>query len=97
MLTKDDFVKKMMEMNPKDFPSRAAAMRSYESVWKILGDELKAGEAYNVSGFGTFKPVHKEARVARNVATGEPVNVPEKNVAKFYASAKLNNSLNDSN
>ena len=34
-------------------------------------------------GFGTFRKVHRPERDARNVATGEPIRVPAKDVPAF--------------
>jgi len=47
-----------------------------------------------LSGFGTFSVVTRDARVARNPQTGEPVDVPAKKVIKFKMSSKLKEALN---
>jgi DNA-binding protein HU-beta len=56
-------------------------------------DGIKAGLAEDAKvtlvGFGTFTAVKRAARKARNPKTGEPVDVPEKVVPKFKASAKM--------
>jgi len=44
-------------------------------------------------GFGTFTAVKRAARKARNPKTGEPVDVPEKVVPKFKASAILKEAV----
>ena len=56
-----------------------------ESLVKNLVDEAKAGTATKIVGLGTFKPVERAARTARNPRTGEPVNVPAKTALKFMA------------
>ena len=61
-------------------------------------DGIKAGLAADgkvtLVGFGTFSTVHREARTARNPQTGEPVDVPAKNVVKFKASKALKETVN---
>jgi DNA-binding protein HU-beta len=47
-----------------------------------------------LSGLGTFSVVTRNARVARNPQTGEPVDVPAKKVVKFKMSSKLKEALN---
>ena len=47
-----------------------------------------------LSGLGTFSVVTRNARVARNPQTGEPVDVPAKRVVKFKISSKLKEALN---
>lgn len=44
--------------------------------------EKGSGEV-KLSEFGTFKTQTRAARVGRNPATGQPVEIPEKQVVKF--------------
>ena len=45
----------------------------------------------SIKDFGTFKKIIQPARIARNPATGEPVEVPEKEVVKFKPSKNILN------
>jgi DNA-binding protein HU-beta len=45
-------------------------------------------------GFGSFRSEFRNARTARNPQTGEPVDVPAKNVVKFRPSAALKEAVN---
>jgi DNA-binding protein HU-beta len=45
-------------------------------------------------GFGSFRSEFRNARTARNPQTGEPVDVPAKNVVKFRPSASLKEAVN---
>jgi len=48
----------------------------------------------SLSGLGTFTIKERDARIARNPKTGEPVDVPAKKVVKFKASSLLNDDIN---
>lgn len=50
---------------------------------------LVKGERVQLSGFGTFETKHREARVARNPHTGEPVEIAATRVPQFKASKAL--------
>ncbi len=55
-------------------------------VFEELKQQILEKERVSIRGFGTFKVIHKPARIARNPKTGEPVNVEPKDVIKFKAS-----------
>ena len=76
-------LEKMMEKNPNDFNSKAAGERILNSVFEIISDIVVDGGTVTISNFGTFTSVNRKERTARNVATGEIVNVPAKRVPKF--------------
>ncbi len=42
----------------------------------VIPSELEAGRAVAIRGFGTFEPRLRAPRLARNPATGAPVQVP---------------------
>jgi DNA-binding protein HU-beta len=44
---------------------------------------VSKNDTVTLTGFGTFKSVHRSASVKRNPRTGDPVNVPARNVPKF--------------
>ncbi len=55
---------------------------------------LKNGERIELRGFGNFKAVKRNARMARNPKTNEPVEVPEHMTAVFRPSRDLKDFLN---
>lgn len=61
---------------------------------EVITDTLKSGDSVSFNGFGTYKPVTKAARTARNPMTGETVKVAAKTVVKFKPSAKLSEAVN---
>lgn len=50
---------------------------------------LVRGDHIEIRGFGTFKVRHRKARTGRNPKTGEPVEVPSRNVPVFQPSRLL--------
>ena len=56
-------------------------------------DALARGDHIEIRGFGTFKVRHRKARTARNPRTGEPVEVPPRDVPVFKPSKHLRSRL----
>ena len=54
-----------------------------------VGDSLKDGEEVRLSNLGTFTLTHREARMGRNPATGEQVQIAAKTSIKFKATKSL--------
>ncbi|BAD51361.1 HU family DNA-binding protein [Bacteroides fragilis] len=59
--------------------------KTIDTFLKELSEEVNK-EDVAIKDFGTFKTVIQKARIARNPATGELVEVPEKKVLKFKPS-----------
>jgi len=55
---------------------------------------LKEGQRVDLRGFGNFKTVKRNARIARNPSTSEPVHVPEHLAAVFKPSKDLKEFIN---
>ena len=49
----------------------------------------------NISDFGTFAILKREARTGRNPKTGEPIEISASRAAKFKPGKQLKESLND--
>ena len=54
-----------------------------------IGDGLKGGDEVRLHNLGTFTLTHREARVGRNPATGEQVQIAAKTAIKFKATKSL--------
>ena len=52
--------------------SKAAAGRSVDTVFEVIAESLKNGDAVTLVGFGTFTARKRPARTGRNPRTGEP-------------------------
>ncbi len=49
--------------------------KTLSALLETLIDTVAQGESVNLVGFGTFKPVEREARDGRNPATGETIRI----------------------
>ena len=54
-----------------------------------VGDGLKGGDEVRLNNLGTFSLTHREARMGRNPATGEQVQIAAKTSIKFKATKSL--------
>ena len=54
-----------------------------------VSDSLKNGEEVRLHNLGTFSLVHRDARMGRNPATGEQVQIAAKTAIKFKATKSL--------
>ena len=63
-------------------------------VFEEITQAVTQGETVVVTGFGRFTPRVRAARKARNLKTGEPMDVGPKTVVSFKAGASLKASLN---
>lgn len=69
--------------------SKKASEDAINAYIDVIKDELQQSNEFQVYGLGTFRIVHKQARKARNIRTGEQIEVPAKNYLKFRASKSL--------
>ena len=69
---------------------------SYKII-DIIFDEVEQslvhGEDVKISGFGTFKILHKPARIGRNPKTGVPAIISARRVATFHPSAEFRKTV----
>ena len=54
-----------------------------------VGDSLKGGDEVRLNNLGTFTLTHRDARMGRNPATGEQVQITAKTAIKFKATKSL--------
>ena len=74
--------------------TKISADKVLTSLVSNIIDGLKAGKTIAISGLGSFSVNERKARSGRNPKTGETIQIPASNVAKFKASAKLKEVLN---
>ncbi|MFE3114279.1 HU family DNA-binding protein [Kitasatospora indigofera] len=65
--------------------SRTAAEDAVDAVLDVMVRAVVAGEAVQVTGFGTLESVQRAGRYARNPQTGERVRVKKTTVPRFRA------------
>jgi DNA-binding protein HU-beta len=72
--------------------SKRAAAEALDAVLQAITKGVK-NEPVQLIGFGTFKPVSRNARMGRNPKTKEPVQIKASKTVRFVASAALKTSL----
>ena len=72
--------------------SKRAASEALDAVLQAITHGVKKGPVQLI-GFGTFKPVSRNARMGRNPKTKEPVQIKASKTVRFVASAALKTSL----
>jgi DNA-binding protein HU-beta len=74
--------------------TKVGATAAIESFIDAITKSLKKGAAVTYVGFGTFKPVQRKARTARNPQTGEAIKIPKRKAVRFTAGKALKTTLN---
>ena len=74
--------------------TRVTAWAAIESALDGIVKALKKGDTVTLVGFGTFKTAARKARTGVNPATGAPLRIPKRTVAKFTPGAALKKNLN---
>lgn len=72
--------------------TKRTAEELLNALTSVVAERAKAGQSTALHGFGTFRPKHHKARMARNPRTGDPIPVPARTALAFDA-AKANRSL----
>ena len=65
-----------------------------DGLMALINRTLCNGETVELRSFGTFVPVHRAPRRARDPVTGEIRTIPSKWTATFRPSPKLKQALN---
>ena len=73
--------------------SRTESTRVVDAAIEAIVECLIAGEAVGISGFGSFLPRGKGARIGRNPKTGEAAPIPARRVVVFHSSRLLKQRL----
>lgn len=69
--------------------TKVQATAALDGVLTAIEKSLKKGESVILVGFGTFSTAERKARTGRNPATGKPIKIAKKRVAKFKAGKGL--------
>jgi DNA-binding protein HU-beta len=60
-----------------------------ESLTTLVENTIKGGGEVPLKGLGKFKVQRRQARMGRNPATGEAIEIPAKTVVKFTVAKAL--------
>ena len=69
--------------------NRKQAEAALNAFTETVVEALKEGDKVQLMGFGTFEVKERAARIGRNPATGEKVNVEAKKIPGFKVSKGL--------
>jgi DNA-binding protein HU-beta len=91
IMTKAELVKALKEKAA--LATNAQAEAAHDALIGILADSLKKGDAVTLTGFGSFKIVHRAARKGRNPRTGKELQIPASKAVKFTPSKTLKDGI----
>ncbi len=74
--------------------SKADAGKALEGFTKSVTAALQNGDRVSLVGFGSFSVDSRDARMGRNPATGEQIQIAAKKVVKFKPGATLAKAVN---
>jgi DNA-binding protein HU-beta len=73
--------------------SKKQATEYLETFTDTVTKLMKQGNKVNISGFGIFKVANRAARMGRNPATGETIQIKASKKAKFTPSKALKEAV----
>ena len=59
------------------------------SAMNNIKQAVAEGDSVMLVGFGTFSKAHRNARICRNIQTGEKIKVPAREIARFVPGKKF--------
>lgn len=82
-----DVIAEKTKLSKKD--SKAAL----EAALEAITESLKAGDAVQLIGFGTFKVNQRQERTGRNPQTGKEIKIPATKVPSFVSGKALKDAV----
>jgi len=70
------------------------ARNALEAAIELISDELARGSEVALAGFGKFSVSNRPARMGRNPATGQTIQIAASKAAKFSSASALKKRLN---
>ena len=89
-MTKAELINKIAEITGF---TKKDSERFVDAFISVITEALKNGEEVNLVGFGKFAVSHRKARKGVNPQTGEPIDIPAKDVPVFRAGKKLKDAV----
>ena len=81
-MNKTTLIAKIAEKSELNKKQAEAALNA---LTETITEALKAGEKVQLMGFGTFEIKERAARIGRNPATNENIEIPAKKIPTFKA------------
>lgn len=85
-MTKTELIQALA--NTADMEKRQAKT-FLESLTSLVENSIRRGDEVPLKGLGKFKVQRRKARLGRNPATGETIQIPAKTVVKFTVAKSL--------
>ena len=73
---------------------KKSATEAVNAVLDTIQDAVAKGDKVAITGFGVFEKSERQARTARNPATGATIEVPKSSVPKFRPGADFKALVN---
>ena len=73
--------------------SKRQALKLMEDLINMLTKHLKQGERVKITGLGILQVRNRAARIGRNPATGEPIQIKASKKVAFRASKELKEAV----
>ncbi len=86
MAGKAEVVDRVAELT--GYPKTQVAM-TYDLLFELMSEELAGGDKITVPNFGTFQISERPARLGRNPATGEQIEISASKSVRFKVSKNL--------
>ncbi len=90
-MNKTELIAAMAEksgLNKKD------SEKALSALLETVTETLVKGEKVQLVGFGTFETKHRDARMGRNPANGQPTEIAAANLPQFKAGKALKDAVN---
>ena len=81
-MNKTTLIAKIAEKSELNKKQAEAALNAFTET---VAEALKVGEKVQLMGFGTFEVKERAARIGRNPATNENIEIPAKKIPTFKA------------
>lgn len=86
--------KDLVNLLVKDQFRKKDASDAVDKIFETITAAMANGESVTIIGFGTFKPVKREARKCRNPQTGAEIQIPAKTAPKFVPGKAMKEAVN---
>lgn len=89
-MTKSQMLQALAE---KTGHSKKEVVAFVDALVSMAYSEVKKGGEFVIPGIGKLVKVHRNARMGRNPATGEQIQIPAKTVVKFRVAKAAKDSV----
>lgn len=89
-MTKDEIISKICR---ETWLSRNTVEGVVDTLSDTVIEALSRGKKVQITGFGTFEPKKRAARIGRNPHTGEAVPIPARVIPSFKPSKKFTEAV----